>query len=224
MRLNTGPVAPLQDAVVPRVSPDTYTVSLEQDAGGYIDISPAEDADTLFIFYPGGLVRPQAYVWLGVALSRVGVRTVIPVMPFDLAVAAPNRADGLLEALPAFERVIIGGHSLGGSMAARYALNHSQAVDALVLMGSYSAPGDDLSELELNVLVLAAENDGLATLEEVREGLTRLPETTQTSTIPGAVHSFFGRYGPQAGDGIPSVVRAEAEAVIFNALNAFLRE
>ena len=223
MRLNTGSLIPLQDAVVPRVAADSYTVSLEDEAGRYIDISPAEPADTLFIFYPGGLVRPQAYVWLGVALTRTKVRTVIPVMPLDLAVAAPNRADALLESLPTYKRTIIGGHSLGGAFAARYALNHPDTVDALVLMGAYPAESDDLSAMDLPTLVLAAENDGLATLQEVQAGLERLPEATETSIIPGAVHSFFGRYGPQAGDGIPSVVRAEAEAVIYNALSGFLR-
>lgn len=221
MRLNTGPLIPLQDASVPRVAAGSYDVILKRDAGAYLDVAPQGDADTLFIFYPGGLVRPQAYVWLGAALSRLKVRTVIPVMPFDLAVAAPNRADRLLESLGNYERIVIGGHSLGGAMAARYALNHPNAVDGLVIMGAYPAPSDDLSGSDLDVLVLAAENDGLATLAEVRDGLERLPNGTILNVIPGAIHSFFGRYGPQAGDGIPAVVRAEAEAVIRAALARF---
>ena len=149
------------------------------------------------------------------------MRTLIPVFPVDLAVTAPNRADRLLP-LAEGKPVVLGGHSLGGAMAARYVLRHPKAVTGLVLLGAYSADGDDLSGLPLDVLVLAAENDGLASLEEVRAGMGQLP-SAQLTVIKGSVHSFFGRYGPQAGDGLPSVTRAAAERQITEALRAFFR-
>lgn len=40
--------------------------------------------------------------------------------------------------------------------------------------------------------------------------------------IPGSVHAFFGRYGLQAGDGLPGVSRAVAEAAIVSDIQAFL--
>ena len=73
------------------------------------------------------------------------------------------------------------------------------------------------------VLVLAAEHDGLATLSEVRAGLSRLPDTAELTVIGGSVHSFFGRYGPQRGDGLPTVTRANAERQIVAALRSFLQ-
>lgn len=196
------------------------------EAGGYLDIRPTDrDTSGLFIFYPGGLVRPQAYEWLGVTLTPLGVRTLIPVMPFDLAVIAPDRVTRLLDTLRIVpDYVIVGGHSLGGAMAARYALRNPERVDGLVLMGAYSAGGDDLSKLELPVLDLAAEQDGLATVEKVQAGLSRLPRGTQFELIDGSVHSFFGRYGPQRGDGVPTVTRAAAEAHIGEALQRFFAE
>lgn len=210
-----------QDAAVTYVQSEDITVNVREDAGRYIDIKASdEDADILFIFYPGGLVRPQAYEWLGVALAPIGVRTLIPEMPFDLAVAAPNKITALLEQNSA-EHVVIGGHSLGGAMAARYALKHPEDQQGLVLMGAFSAESDDLSKLDLKTLVLAAEYDGLATLSEVRAGLGRLPEP-QLVEIPGAVHSFFGRYGPQKNDGIPTVSRNQAEDDIATVLRAYL--
>lgn len=210
-----------QDAVVEDVSAEEFRVSLKSDAGQYIDIEPAGDATTLFIFYPGGLVRPQAYEWLGVALAPLGVRTVIPVFTADLAVTAPNRATQLLEKLGSYERVIIGGHSLGGAMAARYSLDNAGTLDGLVLMGAFSAEGDNLSVFELPTLVLAAEHDGLATLAEIEAGLARLPRDATLEIIEGSVHSFFGRYGPQRGDGLPTVSRAQAEAAIIQTLSTF---
>ena len=114
MLLPHTPIVLHQDAVVQ--DSDQPRIELKQDAGQYIDIQPA-DAKTLLIFYPGGLVRPQAYEWLGVALAPLGIRTIIPVFTADLAVTAPNRAAKLLEMTGSYDRVIIGGHSLGGAMA-----------------------------------------------------------------------------------------------------------
>lgn len=210
-----------QDAIVEGFTSEEARVSLKNDAGQYIDIEPTGEATTLFIFYPGGLVRPQAYEWLGVALTPLGVRTVIPVFTADLAVTAPSRATQLLEKLGGYERVVIGGHSLGGAMAARYALNNAGTLDGLVLMGAFSAESDNLSVFELPTLVLAAEHDGLATLSEIEAGLARLPRDASLEIIEGSVHSFFGRYGPQRGDGLPTVSRTQAEADIIQTLSAF---
>ncbi len=215
------PLIPEQDAAVAGVPVSERTVAYVDARGGYIDIRPRQAFRTLFILYPGGLVRPQAYVWLGVALAPLGVRTVIPVFPFDLAVTDPDRAAALLP-LAQGKPVVLGGHSLGGAMAARFARTHARELQGLVLLGSYSAPGDDLRGLNVPTLVLGAERDGLATLAEIRAGLSRLPAGTRLEVIRGSVHSFFGRYGPQRGDGLPSVPRVEAERQVTRALARFL--
>lgn len=215
------PLLPGQDAVVAGVDPAQVTTTYHPELSGYLEVAPQGGAETLLIFYPGGLVRPQAYEWLGVALAPYGVRTLIPVFPADLAVLAPNRAERLL-AFAEGERVMLAGHSLGGAMAGRFVQRHPEAASDLVLMGAFSAEGNDLSALPLEVLVLAAEHDALATPAEVRGGLTRLPPTAQLSVVCGAVHSFFGRYGPQCGDGLPTVTRAAAEAQIVRALAGFV--
>ena len=90
-------------------------------------------------------------------------------------------------------------------------------------MGAFGPVSDDLSSIKLPTLVLVAENDELATLGEVREGLARLPADAQLVEIEGAVHAFFGRYGPQRGDGLPTVSRGEAEAEVIAALTSFVR-
>ena len=214
-----------QDAVV-GVGFGRASASYVDEAGSYLIVRPEGESRTLFVFYPGGLVRPQAYEWLGHALAPLGVTTAIPRFPFDLAVTAPDRAARLVEELNAsqtFEQVILGGHSLGGAMAVRFVKRHPEEVDALVLMGAFGPASDDVSSFGLPTLVLAAENDGLATLEEVREGMARLPTDAQLVEIEGAAHAFFGRYGPQQGDGLPTVSRAAAEADILAALTSFVR-
>ena len=214
------PLEPRQDAVVSGVARGTLSISVNPDSGGFIDVAPTGTFKTLFIVYPGALVRPQAYVWLGVALAPLGVRTLIPVFPFDVAVSAPERAAKLLP-LARGRPVVIAGHSLGGVMAARFARKHAEQLSGLVLLGAYSADADDLRGSPLPTLVLAAEHDGLATLPEVRAELARLPAATRLTVIAGAVHSFFGRYGPQRGDGIPTVTRDAAEQHIVTALRHY---
>jgi len=220
--LNRPAIVTSQDSVVFGTTVMSEA-SLKTDNGNYIDISPkSAEADKLFIFYPGGLVRPQAYEWLGTALAEEGVRTVIPVFPFDLAITSANRADKFASLMNDYDKVILGGHSLGGAMAARYALENSENLDGLVLMGAFSAGSDDLSSLALPTQVQAAEHDGLATLDEIEDGMKRLPVPSELVVIQGAVHSFFGRYGPQRNDGIPTLSRHEAEHQIVSALKEFL--
>lgn len=224
--LNRPPLVLNQDAAVSGVA--LNGVRAELDPAGFLDVRPlSAPASTLLILYGGGLVRPQAYQWIGTALAPQGVRTVIPVFPLDLAVFSPNRAETILSTLRARgelpPKVFLAGHSLGGAMAARFARGHAQELAGLALMGAYSAGGDDLSGLELPTLVLAGERDEVASLSEVRAGLARLPKGANLVVVPGSVHAFFGRYGPQRGDGTPTTIRAEAEARIAAELADFVR-
>ena len=218
-----GPVVPLQDARVTGVPLSDVAVGVRDDPHRHIVVAPVDgQSETLFVLYPGAFLRPHTYTWIGVALAPHGVRTVIPAMPLDLAVLAPGRATALIEANDDVTRVVIGGHSLGGAMAARFADANPDLVDALVLLGAYTAADDDLNDADLEVLVLAGEHDGIATLEEVRKGMTRMPGDAELYVVPGAVHGFFGRYGPQRLDGTPTVARAEAEAAIIARLTDFV--
>lgn len=194
-------------------------------AGGGVEVAPVDgNADTLLILYGGGLVRPHAYTWLGAALAPIGVRTLIPAMPLDLAVLGRDRAGALVEAHRDGERrVVVAGHSLGGSMAADWSARNPGAADALVLMAAYPPGGTDLSgRADLPTLVLRAENDGVVSRSELEAGLSRLPARTGVEVIDGAVHAFFGRYGTQRGDGLPMIPRERAEGEIAGALEAFV--
>lgn len=215
-----GPLVVGQDAVS---TPATVAarVSIEDIAGRVLHVAPDGPARAHLILYPGGLVRPQAYEWLGRALAARGVETWIPEMPLDLAVLGTNRADAILDRLPAGVPVVLAGHSLGSAMAADYASRHPDRLAGLLLMAAY--PADNVRvAASWPALSLAAEYDGRATLDRVRDGLGRLPGASRVVVVPGAVHAFFGRYGPQAGDGIPTVSRADAEAAILAEIVAYL--
>ena len=201
--------------------------SWSEQSGGVIDIRPTTGrAATLLIIYPGGLVRPQAYQWLGTALAPASVETVIVRFPLDLAVTGVGRADDVIARYAQGRPVYLAGHSLGGAMAAQYLSGAAAGkVTGLILMGAYPAGNVSLkAQTSLRVLDLLGEHDMVADASDVRGGLAGLPASTKLVTIEGSVHAFFGRYGPQKGDGVPTVSRADAEAQIVREVLTFLRK
>ncbi len=210
-----------QDAVTGTAS-QGVVASLDDVGGRVLSIRPAGDASVLFVLYPGGLVRPQAYEWLGRELASHGVHTVIPEFTFDLAVTDIDRADELIEHYAEGRPIMVGGHSLGGAMAASYAADNDDTVAGLVLMAAYPPENTSLAGAPFSAISLLAEHDAIAEGDDVRGGMARLPRDSELIVIPGAVHSFFGRYGPQNDDGIPTVARFEAEAAIVEALTAYV--
>lgn len=111
---------------------------------------------------------------------------------------------------------------LGGAMAADYAARNGDRLAGLVLLAAYPAEGVDLSGNSFGALSLLAEHDTVASADKVREGVSREGPGSRLEVIPGAVHAFFGRYGPQAGDGVPTVNRADAEAAIVEKIVGYL--
>jgi alpha/beta superfamily hydrolase len=218
-----------QDAVTDAASEGVTPVLETVDGKDVIRVEPPSGTTTrnvLVIIYPGGLVRPQAYEWLARALAVRGYTTLVPVFSFDLAVTDTGRATALLQRYAQGRRVVLAGHSLGGAMAGQYLADELKAgrqpVAGLVLMGAYPPDGADLAAADLKAVSLRAEHDRVADPVKVVDGLKRLPAGSKLVQIDGAVHSFFGRYGPQAGDGVPTVARAQAEAQILAAFEAFL--
>lgn len=180
--------------------------------GEWLTFRPAGPAPTTgLIFYPGGLVHPESYAPLARAIASQGYLVVIPPMPLNLAVVTPNVAEAVIAAHPEIQKWAIGGHSLGGSMAARYAANHPDRIAGLALWASYPEPGLDLSGLPLAVVSVYGSEDGLASLAEIEQSKAQLPAATRFVRIEGGNHAQFGAYGPQRGDN-PAAISAEEQA------------
>jgi len=81
-------------------------------------------------------------------------------MPLNLAVFDSERAGQVIAAHPEIELWAIGGHSLGGAMAARYAFNHPEVIHGLALWAAYPEEGADLSlRTDLQVVSIFASED-----------------------------------------------------------------
>lgn len=169
------------------------------------------------VLYPGGRVDPRSYAPAAQALAREGYLVVIVPMPLNLAVFAPDEAAEVIAAFPEIDRWAVGGHSLGGAMAARFAYQNPEAVQGLVLWAAYPASTDDLSGYPLAVTSIYATMDGLATEDKIAASRPLLTDTTRWVAIEGGNHAQFGWYGLQSGDGTATITRDEQQRQIVAA-------
>ncbi len=174
------------------------------------------------VLYPGARVDPAAYAPAAHALAAEGYLAVIVPMPLNLAIFAPNRATEVMAAFPEIDRWAVGGHSLGGAMAARFALQNPDAVQGLVLWAAYPASTDDLSSYSLAVTSIYGTQDGLTTEDQIAASRLLLPPDTAWVAIEGGNHAQFGWYGAQAGDKSATISRDEQHAQIVAATGALL--
>ena len=157
------------------------------------------NADTALIFYPGGKVEYLAYEPLMIAIARQGILCILPKMPFNLAVFDMNAADTYISDYPEILHWYLGGHSLGGSMAASYTSKNIDNVEGLVLLASYSTA--DMSSADIRVLSIYGSNDGVLNKESYQSNKSNLPADLTEEVLKGGNHAGFGSYGPQKGDG-----------------------
>ena len=187
------------------VMSEVENVELQEKQGQYVFV-PEEPAAGL-IFYPGGKVEVESYIPLMAEFARRGVLCVLLEMPGNLAVLDINAADGVSEEYPEVERWYMGGHSLGGSMAAAYLEKHVEEFEGLLLLASYSAA--DLSDTDLKVLSVHGSEDGVLDQKAFEKNITNLPVGYRVEVLSGGNHAQFGHYGFQDGDGEATISREE---------------
>ena len=183
--------------------PATTGEDISLDGARYADgmiICESEGATKGLILYPGGKVDHEAYLPLAMAIADGGVSVVICEMPLRLAILNVNGADGVYELLPEVSDWYIGGHSLGGSMAASYMKGHPE-IRGLVLLGSYSTA--DVSDRP--TLSIYGSEDGVMNREKYEKYKPNLGEKLTEIVIEGGCHAYFGTYGMQKGDGNPTI-------------------
>ena len=175
------------------------------------------------VFYPGAKVEYSAYAPLMRDLAERGYLAVVVQMPFNFAFFDINAADRVRADFPDVGAWWVGGHSLGGSMAAQYAVDHAGdgTLDGLVLLGSYSA--SDLSSTNLGAISLYGSNDQMLNRAKLEDNADLLPKGAETVEIEGGNHAGFGAYGPQSGDGEASITPAEQQSQTADAIDRYIR-
>jgi pimeloyl-ACP methyl ester carboxylesterase len=206
---------PMPEALAALESDELVQVQTEP----WLEFSPTHGSpNTGVIFYPGGKVDPRAYAPPMHQLAAQGYLAVIVPMPLNLAVFAPGKASQVITAHPEIQHWIIGGHSLGGAMAANFVKKNPSSVDGLFFWAAYPGSGDDLSQQAIKVVSVSASLDGLATPDKIDASRALLPADTGWIVIEGGNHAQFGWYGDQPGDNPAEISREEQQRIAVQAV------
>ena len=213
------PAKPMSEALLALQSDSQVTVT----TGKWLAFTPAASQPaTGLIFYPGGRVDYRAYAPAAHQIAVQGYLVVIVHMPFNLAVFNAGAAANVIAAHPEIRHWSVGGHSLGGAMAANFAKRHPGAVEGLALWAAYPAKGDDLSQSGLRVVSIYGTLDGLATGKKLSDSRALLPVDTTWIAIEGGNHAQCGWYGDQSGDNPATISRLDQQTQIVQATLALL--
>ena len=197
---------------------DSIVEMEENDYGLYMDGPGDESA---LIFYPGAKVEYTAYVPLLYQLAEKGVDVFLIKMPCNLAFLGQNKAEDVMRKYE-YEKWYLGGHSLGGAMAAFYAAKHLDDLDGMVLLAAYSTK--DLHEEDFSVISLYGSKDGVLNMDKIEESRAYMPTNYTEICIEGGNHAQFGNYGVQKGDGIASISRQEQQNQTVEAICKMIRD
>jgi hypothetical protein len=197
------------------------------ESPGRVVLEPADGpaSPTSVFFQPGAKVEARAYAAVLRPLAEAGYRVVIVKQPLGIAFLSLGAFQDVRSDYPDAQAWVLGGHSLGGTVASMQADDNGAdapgSARGLLLYASY--PASDISgSLQAQVTSVFGTQDGLATPEDIAASRANLPPESQFVPIDGAVHAFFGDYGPQPGDGEPTISHDEARTQIGNASVEFV--
>jgi len=175
---------------------------------------------TGLILYPGGKVPPAAYAPQARAIAERGYLVVVVAVPFNLAVFGIDAAGPVIAAHPEIAHWAVGGHSLGGSMAAQFIDSHPGQVAGLVLWASYSAA--DLAGDGLEVLSAYGTLDTGVASYTSPANVAKLGPNLAFDVIDGGNHEQMGWYTGQPNDPPATIPRADQQAQVVDATLALL--
>ena len=197
------------------------TVDFRQ-VDGDLEFTPrGEPASVGLVLYPGGKVSAAAYAPTARAIAEAGYFVAVVAVPLNLAVLDVDAGTRVIERHLDVRTWAVGGHSLGGSMAAEYAQRQPHAIDGLVLWASYTTA--DLRALSLEALVVYGSLDRGADRMGSVDSLSKLPPPPTVVVIEGGNHEQMGWYTGQMNDPPAAISRADQQAQLVDATVRFLK-
>jgi pimeloyl-ACP methyl ester carboxylesterase len=119
---------------------------------------------------------------------------------------------------------VVGGHSQGGKMAAQIVYENPTLFKGLFLLGTSHPRDIDLSTFTIPTIKLYAEKDGLASVPEVMENKSKLPQNSKLILIKGGNHSQFGYLGKLLMDNSADISLEEQQRQTVENILEFLNE
>jgi hypothetical protein len=198
-------------------------VSVTRGEGCWL-LQPQTAAPVGLLFFAGALVQPAAYAPLLRSIAEDGYPVILAELPRRGAFGGAEgpqvleRARMAMERLPAVRQWIVGGHSKGGAVAARFMRANDARLAGLVLIGTSHPRDFSLADVELPMTRIFGTRDTVADVEKLDATRHNLPPTTRMVRIDGGNHSQFGHYGFQPGDWPATITRDEQQAVTRRAV------
>lgn len=195
---------------------DEQAISILKNGEGIVQedrltiISPPYPADTAIIFYPGAKVEAEAYLPLLDGIRQKGITCILVNMPFRMAIFDVDAAQRVMEKFPDIRHWYIAGHSMGGAMASKFASEHADKLDGLILLGAYIY-GD------------YTDNDTLTVYGSLNQSVEEhIRYTKNIVEIEGGNHAQFGNYGLQKGDPPGEISAQEQQQQTVKAVESFI--
>jgi hypothetical protein len=189
---------------------------------GRLEWAPSSgDYDTGLVVYPGGKVRPEAYGPLAQEIASAGFLVIVVPVPLNLAILGIDAAGPAIDAHPEITAWAVGGHSLGGSMAAQYAADHRETVHGLALWASWAAAA--LADSGIAALSVYGTLDGGAERMSGGDARAALPPDAEFLPIEGGNHEQMAWYTGQPNDPPASITRRDQQRVVAEATVTLLR-
>ena len=191
---------------------DTARSYLESDsvvnfknAQHWYEFDNIENNENAIIFYSGGKVEDASYAELCSEISHQGIDVFLLKMPLYFPLLNIKGADKVVN-VKEYKNVYLMGHSLGGTTAALYLKDTRYSYKGIIFLASYA--NKKLND-DYKCLSIYGSNDTVLNKKEYEKNKSNFPSGYKEVVIEGGIHSYFGDYGNQRGDGTPTITRDE---------------
>jgi len=199
------------------------TVKFSVSSWGWLVFEPVGKPEASgLVWYPAARVDARSYAPLARQIARSGHTVVIVPMPLNFPFFDPDAGRQVVRYFPNVGSWAIGGHSLGGTMAAEL-VKDSATFSGLLFCAAYPGPTIDMTgRTGLLVYSIFGSNDTFATLDKVLASKKQLPPTAHFVAIPGANYAGFGSFGVLPGDGPTTLSPEQQQTIVAGSIEEML--
>lgn len=190
--------------------------ALVSEPGGSLVLQPAQPNGHGLLIMHGALIKPASYAKTAAFFAGLGYTVYLPAGAGRMSVAAVDRAAGRLADFAVSDWYAIG-HSMGGMASLEVIQQQPGAFVAAALWAA--AMPQDFTGMQLPLLYLWGDHDGLLPPERFAQARAHLPAETRYVTVPGGNHQDFAMYSHQFFDN-PGTLGRDAQIDIANETTA----
>jgi len=171
-------------------------------ASGGLKFTPKNPNGLGLVIMHGALIYPQSYTKSAAYFARLGYTVILPLGTLRLSVTAAGETAKQVNQSNINDWYYIG-HSMGGMATLETISAHGAPAKAIALWSS--GMPRSYTELEIPILFIWGDTDGLLPEGRYKETQNNLPEQVEYVTLEGANHKNFALYSHQFFDNDASI-------------------